>query len=427
MNNVTTKVLTQAQPKGTKPFTYLYFDLLEGLPKSGGYRHCLIYVDSFSKMCGCVPLKSKDSQVILQQMCSIIQTMGPAVKEIVCDNATVFRNRALYEICGLLGVKVRWSVVRRSQARGQVERYVQTIATTLRKVLVTRPSIKWHLLVHFVVFQINNRYNDQIRGTPYLISKGIDETIRNAENTPDSIIYSHLTTELMKDNVTRLKGEANSVWQKVKVNLEKLDAEQMRKRHNTRSRLPRVKVGDVCVRKLYRTVVNIRLRERFSPDLYVVVSVSETAAIIIRVIDNLTSKVSLTDIKVLQFPDEAIKENLPPEAVKLLFGNPVSRDKLRSLINILIEKSKFDLPPVDLEEPEPLSKTFDTLSKADQPETKKGPAQSETSPTETEDDDDEIESDSPLIPAPEIKLKGILKDRTSSNKDNAKRQVRFEL
>ena len=391
VNNLTVRVPYNPQPKGIRPFQYLYLDLLENLPQSNGYSHCLIFVDPFSKLCGAFPLKNKSGRAILNKVMSILQFLGPGVDEIIADNAKQFRNKDLYELAGLLGIKVRWTVQRRSQSKGQVETYVKKISTVLRKYLVASSDVKWDILLNYVVLCLNSKKNPQTKMSPYLAFRGIDEPMRNVLTTPPEDIYSHLTQLATRMKVEKLQGKFREIWDAVRKELDELD-EKAKQKYEQVKRAPKIEVGDVVLRRMYRPAnQNIRLRERFDTDLWCVITTTDNASLILRLADNLLAKVSNGDIKVIKNQADLERESVPPEVGKILFGAEIDQAKLDQLLREVIAATNFRLPPVkDVE--------ADDRNRADEvkdplpvevPKGKQHQTRSKGLPTEDEREDEE--------------------------------------
>ena len=409
INKVNKSIVSEPQQKGTYPFNKLYFDLLEDLPTSRGYKHVLVYVDPFSKVCGACPLRNKTAESVLSHITNILQLLGPGVREIITDNAKCFRNKRLYDLAGLLGIKIRWTVPRRSQSKGQVEVYVRKISTLLRKYIVTSKDVQWDTLLHYVVLCINSRKNAQTKMVPYFAFRGLEEPMRNVLNTVPKEIYSHLTTLSTRLDIEKTRSLLEGIWARVEKELEKID-EAARRRYNLRGKGPVVEVGNVVVRKLFDTRRNTRLREKFSADLWVVISTSEQASMIVRLADNVLMKIANSDLKVIMLSDQQDRDLLPPEVNKLLFGSEIQQEKLEELLRKVVAESNYELPPAQpFEEESSFDKIMDDLKDMDSAQSKrKKKEEDEEEEDEGESDEEEVEYEVIMTPPPQS-LKSALK------------------
>ena len=103
------------------------------------------------------------------------------------------------------------------------------------------------------------------------------------------------------------------------VELQKTDAARLisYNKHAVKEKFP---IGTLCIRKLYRTGVNIRLRERFAIDLYLVVEAFDDAnhAVAMRLSNLALLQLSIRDLKAVTLIPEDL-DLLPVEVRNYLY------------------------------------------------------------------------------------------------------------
>ena len=319
-------------------------DLWEDLPPINGFRHILLIHCLFSKLTLGIPKKSKTGREIVLNLKNVIQILGPPAL-FNTDNAPAFRSSEMLEFCALFDISLVWTTVRSSKSRGAVENSIRILSNVMRKYLVQGKRLTWPDLVHFCIIVLNNTKREVTGNkSPYEILSGYKYKPRGLEDI--SIPYESKTRIGSTQKLIETLGkEREEIRKLVRAELQKTDAARLIS-YNKNAIKEKFPVGTLCVRKLYRTGVNVRLRERFAIDLYLVVESFDDAnhVVAMRLSDLALLRLSIRDLKVVKLIPEDL-DLLPVEVRNYLFTG-VKKGEMDSeeLLQIINKHSEFLLP-----------------------------------------------------------------------------------
>ena len=166
---VTTDLSHQPDPR--EPFERVSADLM--FMNKGGrkYQFILTICDHFTRYSLLIPLKDKRKETVAEAIISsLIGQFGPP-KTIQMDHGSEFFNRDLQKICQTLGSKTHYTIIRRPQSNGIVERTHRVIRDML-KTLEKERHKHWKEYVPFVQLAINTAWHRSIKNQPLYLLTG---------------------------------------------------------------------------------------------------------------------------------------------------------------------------------------------------------------------------------------------------------------
>ena len=148
-------------------------DLCENLNGCDRFSHLLIGKCLLTDYVIIVPLRSKTATEVVH---AIIQNIliPHDVKKVISDNGPCFRNKTWLEAAAAFGITIGPTSALHPQGRGEIERLVGTVKIMLKKMLATRPSLRWDWLPYVVAKIINNTVSPKTGFTPKQMISGAD-------------------------------------------------------------------------------------------------------------------------------------------------------------------------------------------------------------------------------------------------------------
>ena len=388
------------------PMSTLQFDLAENLPKSAVYEHILIGVCAMSNYIIAYPLKRKTSaETAFVFANAIYPHFSP--KTVITDGGPAFAG----DFSELLGtLNIRKPIIGRyhPKANGRCEKVVDLIKTALRKILLQDPSYRWHNKL----FLITKMLNAQIQ--PKTGFSALQLVYGTGPNTQTLFEIQKISEENLPTNVKTVYLEQAKIikesLEKARVNI--LDQDEANKAHVNKNKCaPLFKVGEFAFVKDRSIVlgVNTSLRPKFSTDIWVVLKVSHSTAVLSRLADGIQNVFSKEDIKLYRShePNSHI-----PDELKEVLTRPVEQfdaqkfEILRRYADFKGHAAAHNVNQVD-------SDGFDLLAEEEEGE-------------EVVEDDPELgksqtenENEDPAT----AKLQEIDKESDSEDKDEANRQI----
>lgn len=172
--------IANCQPRGqqlyprpvTAPLDLLSIDLVGPLPVAYyGYRYILSMVDVFSKFVWLVPLKSANAKSICSALESEVIFRYGSPLLVLCDNATVFRSAQFSNFLTSYDIHPPCFTPYYSPQANVVERYNQTVITTL-SILVGNDDRSWARHLPKVALYLNSCVNLATSYTPNFLMYG---------------------------------------------------------------------------------------------------------------------------------------------------------------------------------------------------------------------------------------------------------------
>lgn len=173
--------------KPSQPLHTIHVDCLGPLPIINEYKYVFVIVDSYSKYCNLIPiktLKSDETEQVLQNFISLFGTP----KLVVMDAGLNFRNSKVCEFLDNWQVQYHFITPDVHRANGQVERYMRTLMNLIR--IETRIKTEWPSTLWKIQLVLNTTMQKSTKMSPLQILIGIE--------TSTPLIQSALT-DLSKD------------------------------------------------------------------------------------------------------------------------------------------------------------------------------------------------------------------------------------
>jgi len=163
--------LTQPLNLVYRPFERLSIDLLQLPTSADGYAYVLVMVDQATRYCELVPLVSKDSAVIAEELYTrIYQRYGP-IHTIASDGGTEFLGPVVQELYKAMGSHHVIGSPYHPQSNSVVERLNSTLLQYLRVMSEGKPS-DWPHYLGACAYVYNTTHQTAIGTSPYMLMYG---------------------------------------------------------------------------------------------------------------------------------------------------------------------------------------------------------------------------------------------------------------
>ena len=105
----------------TAPEDAMHFDLVPGLPPSGGYENIVTAMDVFSRYLFAYPTANQDATTIAKVTINMTKhTYLPTT--LISDKGTAFTSHVITEVAGVLGISLKHATTKHAQTIGVLER-----------------------------------------------------------------------------------------------------------------------------------------------------------------------------------------------------------------------------------------------------------------------------------------------------------------
>ena len=315
VNKSTHQIKLGTFPIPTYIFETMHMDLLENLNPQNGYENVLICCCPLTKFMYAFPLKNKKPDLMMYNFLHALY-ITYNIRFVVSDNGPIFNNKTFLSLLHTLNIKKIQIASRHPQSNGQAEGQVKLLKVALKKTLATFPTFSWLDILPIIIKTYNtsptaNHY------TPLQLLHG-DRAAASSQlqEAPLTKIYPMLQnqkteiqtrTKSINDITTFIRNEIH--LNKIETNLNA----------NKNRILPKLTQGDyVFVKDRSITPGSGRpLRTTFSTDVYVVLQVRNTTAVVTRPADAYPTVYSLGDLKKFSSLDP-IYNKLPIEVRNVL-------------------------------------------------------------------------------------------------------------
>ncbi|GJS19757.1 putative ribonuclease H-like domain-containing protein [Tanacetum coccineum] len=123
----------------SQPLQMLHMDLFgpTSVRSINHKTYCLVVTDNFSRFSWVLFLATKDetSGILKTFITGIENQINHKVKIIICDNGIEFKNNDMYQLCGMKGIKRKFSAARTLQQNRVAERKNRTLIEAARTML----------------------------------------------------------------------------------------------------------------------------------------------------------------------------------------------------------------------------------------------------------------------------------------------------
>lgn len=237
-------------PKEDLPLQTLHLDHIGPFTETKKmYNYILTIVDAFTKFTWLFPVKSTTAKETIMKMQIHQQTFGNPAR-IVTDRGTAFTANDFEEYCvneNIEHVKITTGVAR---ANGQVERVHRVVKAVLAKLCVECPDL-WYKQVSRLQRAINSTYQRSINTSPFELMIGMKMKMKE-----DIEIYSLLQQE----NRDSFMEEREELRQRAKVQILKVQEENMKNYNKKRKESHKYKEGDMVAIRRTQYGTNMKLK-----------------------------------------------------------------------------------------------------------------------------------------------------------------------
>lgn len=179
-----------------EPFGRIHLDFIGPLPVTREkFKHLLVIVDSTTLWPEAFPTKTTTAEEVAQILFKEIICRYGAMRQILTDGGSSFRNKLIAELCKLLNIKHTISSPHHPQTDGKCERMNQTIIKSLR--LVCDDQTEWSDKVAPVLMSYRASVAKPLGVSPYYalyarqMNLGVDVTmLTDFEKSPDIQAYT---------------------------------------------------------------------------------------------------------------------------------------------------------------------------------------------------------------------------------------------
>jgi hypothetical protein len=153
------------------PWCHIQLDTSVHLPAApGGFTALLVIIDVFTGFIILRPIKTTSAEIIAYEFWLVCCTFG-LPKIIQSDNGPEFVNNVIRSLVKLTGVDHRFISPYNPRADGKVERSIQTVMSTIKKLLHGNEQ-NWTLYVPFAQLSFNNKVAALTGSTPFSLMFG---------------------------------------------------------------------------------------------------------------------------------------------------------------------------------------------------------------------------------------------------------------
>ena len=154
------------------PFEFIHIDALGPLPETdNGNKHIQIVVDRFTKYCIAYATPALDADRTANDFVDNVCMKHGIPNILQSDNGPCYKGKKFEDMCQTYGINHVTSSPYRPKSNGQVERYVQTIATGLRTFCMDNQSA-WDKTLPHIVFAINSTCSNTTGFSPFFLLHG---------------------------------------------------------------------------------------------------------------------------------------------------------------------------------------------------------------------------------------------------------------
>lgn len=178
------------------PFQVIAVDLMGPFPRSSkGHCHLLVITDFFTKYTLMHPLRNATANAIVTYMENEVFLVYGVPQIVLCDNGTVFAGTVFKKLMNKYEVQKIWFNPRYSPQCNFVERYNQTIGTSIR--CYVKEHKDWDLSLHQIQQAINTAKHEVTGYAPCLLNFGRNVPLSGRYYGP---VSNTRDIELMPDN-----------------------------------------------------------------------------------------------------------------------------------------------------------------------------------------------------------------------------------
>ena len=235
-----------------EPFERIGIDMVGPLPVTPrGNRFIIVATDYLTKWPEARPTTDQTSLTAASFLYDHIFTRHGAPKELLSDRGRTFLNQTLDELCTQWKVQQTFASTYHPQTNGLVERFNKTLAETLAKLCIRRPT-DWDEMVPAALFAYRTAKHETTRQTPFFMVYG-----REATYPSETIVMTYPSEHLEHRNesmdINKLVQrtlrlyELNEARNEARLRIER-EQERQKKRHDKTVRPQLFAVNDLVLK-----------------------------------------------------------------------------------------------------------------------------------------------------------------------------------
>jgi len=204
-----------------KPFTRMCMDLVDMATKeSDGQKWLLNIIDTFSKRAWSKAMPDKEATTVVEYLGDILAEMRDEYnvqpRMIQSDNGSEFVSKEMKEFLEQKGIRQIFSLPRKPQSNGAIERFNGTLERALNQVRYQTGNTHWPQYLDKVMKNYNSNYHNTIKSTPNDVVK---KWLESGESN-DTYEQLQKQRDVMNPTISRTDAKLYNVGQKVRIRLE---------------------------------------------------------------------------------------------------------------------------------------------------------------------------------------------------------------
>ena len=237
-------------------------------PGTDGSKHLLVMVDSFSRWCEAIPMKTQEASEVADAIYANIICRYGAPRKLVSDRGKNFLSKIVQSLSQLFNIRRSHTSSYHPQTNSACERLNGYIETQLKAYVAKNPST-WNRFIPGILMNYRKTPAMQSTGySPYFLLFGSEMNCPIDTNLqPDNSLPKNIKQYI--EEIIRTHSEAE---QTAKKNIEE---SQARNKHyyDRNAKIPDFKVGDRVLLKNPRTIkgVSPKLQRASHDDVYTIV------------------------------------------------------------------------------------------------------------------------------------------------------------
>ena len=265
---------TQKAPLVNMPienrFERWHMDFIGPINPSGteGNKHILVLVDSFSRWCEAIPMKTQEATEVAHTLYREIITRYGAPKKLVSDRGQNFLSKVVQALSALFNIKRYHTSSYHPQTNSTCERLNSYIATQLKAYVAKNPST-WDKYIPGILMNYRKTPAMQSTGfSPFFLLFGSEM------NCPidTELVPTNAWPKNVKEHIKKLQDTHSEAHEIAKSNIQ--NAQKRNKTYYDRkTQEPNFKVGDTVLLTKFRQTPNTsqKLQRKKEDDTYYII------------------------------------------------------------------------------------------------------------------------------------------------------------
>lgn len=159
-----------------KPYEHLQIDLLDLsniATTNSYYKYLLVSIDIFTRKAFVVPLKSKNTESVVEGMKKVVTFFKPDI--ITTDNGKEYTNKEIKDLLKHHNIEHRFVDVNQHSSLGVIDRFCRTLRSLINKYCTSHKTTRYIDVLPKLIDNYNETFHSTIKCTPNTAEKHIDE------------------------------------------------------------------------------------------------------------------------------------------------------------------------------------------------------------------------------------------------------------